>query len=67
METDDFISLIKFKKGMPREKALSQVKTKGYTEKYQGKGKKTVLIGIGFSSAEKNVIEFLWKEGEQPL
>ncbi len=60
VETEDFIYLIEFKVDMPKEKALAQIKTKGYAEKYQGKGKKTVLIGIGFSSAEKNVTEFVW-------
>ncbi len=47
---------------MPEEKALGQIKAKGYTEKYQTKGKKIVLIGIGFSSKEKNVTEFVWEE-----
>ncbi len=27
----------------------------------QAKGKKIVLIGIGFSSAERNVTEFVWE------
>ncbi len=47
---------------MDEQKALTQIKTKGYAEKYQGKGKKIVLIGIGFSSTEKNVTEFVWEE-----
>ncbi len=47
---------------MPGEKALEQIKAKGYAEKYQAKGKKIVLIGIGFSSEEKNVTEFVWEE-----
>ncbi len=44
---------------MPKEKALAQIKTKGYAEKYRAKGKKIVLIGIGFSSEERNVTEFV--------
>ncbi len=32
---------------------LAQVKSNGYTEKYQGRGKKIILPGIGFSSNEK--------------
>ncbi len=47
---------------MPEEKALAQIKAKGYAEKYQAKGKKIMMIGIGFSSEEKNVTEFLWEE-----
>ncbi len=62
VETDDVIYLIEFKVDMPEKKALVQIKTKGYAEKYQAKGKKIVLIGIGFSSNERNVIEFVWEE-----
>ncbi len=58
VETDDFIYLIEFKVDMPEEEALAQIKDRGYAEKYQVKGKKIVLIGIGFSSTEKNVTEF---------
>ncbi len=59
VETGDFIYLIEFKVDMPTEKALAQIKARGYAEKYQAKGKKIVLIGIGFSREEKNVTEFL--------
>ncbi len=62
VETDDTIYLIEFKVDMPEEKALAQIKARGYAEKYQTKGKKNVLIGIGFSSTEKNVTEFVWEE-----
>ncbi len=63
VEMADTIYLIEFKVDMPEETALSQIKTKGYAEKYQAKGKKIVLIGIGFSSEEKNVTECIWEEG----
>ncbi len=59
VETDDFIYLIEFKVDMPEAKALAQIKAKGYAEKYQSKGKKIMLIGIAFSSEERNVTEFL--------
>ncbi len=62
VEMDGTIYLIEFKVDMPQEKALSQIKSKGYAEKYQSKGKKIVLIGIDFSSEEKNVAEFVWEE-----
>ncbi len=62
VEMDHTIYLIEFKVDMPKEKALAQIKTKGYAEKYQVKGKRIVLIGIGFSSQEKNVTEFIWEE-----
>ncbi len=62
VETDDFIYLIEFKVDMPEAKALAQIKARNYAEKYQSKGKKIVLVGIGFSSAERNVTEFVWEE-----
>ncbi len=62
VETDETIYLIEFKVDMPRQKALEQIKTKGYAQKYQARRKKIVLIGIGFSSEEKNVTEFVWEE-----
>ncbi len=62
VETGDFIYLIEFKVDMLEEKALAQIKARGYAEKYRAKGKKIVLIGIGFSSEEKNVTEFVWEE-----
>ncbi len=62
VKTGDTIYLIEFKVDMPEEKALAQIKSKGYAEKYQTKGKKIILIGIGFSSEEKNVTDFLWEE-----
>ncbi len=61
VETDDTIYLIEFKVDMPKENALAQIKAKRYEEKYQTKGKKIVRIGIGFSSPEKNVTEFVWE------
>ncbi len=63
VEMADTIYLIEFKVDMPQQKALEQIKDRGYAEKYQAKGKKIVLIGIGFSSEEKNVTEFIWEEG----
>ncbi len=59
LEMDNTIYLIEFKVDIPEAKALAQIKSNGYAEKYQAKGKKIVLIGIGFSSEEKNVTEFL--------
>ncbi len=61
VETDHIIYLIEFKVDMPQYKALEQLKTKGYAEKYQAKGKKIVLIGIGFSSREKNLTDCVWE------
>ncbi len=61
VEMDELIYLIEFKVDMPGEKALGQIKAKGYPEKYQTTGKEIILIGIGFSSEERNVTEFVWE------
>ncbi len=64
VEMDDTIYLIEFKVDMPGTKPLAQITAKGYLEKYQTKGKKIVLIGIGFSSEERNITDFFWEEEE---
>ena len=45
-----------------KEQALKQIKTKKYHEKYQEKGKTIYIIGIDFSSQEKNVTCFAWEQ-----
>ncbi len=62
VEMEDTIYLIEFKVDMPEEKALAQIKGRGYSEKYRIKGKKIILIGIGFSSEKRNIMDFLWEE-----
>lgn len=44
-------------------KALQQIKDMNYAQKYQKDGKDIYLIGINFSSAEKNISEFEWEMG----
>ncbi len=62
VEMDDTIYLIEFKADMPEAEALSQIKAKGYAEKYRVKGKKIVLIVIRFSSKGRNITGFLWEK-----
>ena len=40
-------------------KALEQIKTKGYQEQF--KGREIYLIGVEFSSEERNITQFAWK------
>lgn len=61
VDMEDTIYLIEFKLDQAGA-ALEQIKSRNYHEKYMTKGKKIVLIGIGFSSKEKNVTEFVWEE-----
>jgi hypothetical protein len=44
-------------------KALQQIKDMNYAQKYQNSGKDIYLVGINFSSAEKNISEFAWEMG----
>ncbi len=62
VETYEIIYLIEFKVDIPQEEALAQIRSRGYAEKYQTRGKRILPIGIGFSSEEKNVTEFVWEE-----
>ncbi len=43
-------------------KALAQLKEKGYHKKYEGKSKEIYLIGIEFSSGERNLKGFFWEK-----
>ena len=45
------------------EAALQQIDEKGYAEKYRLDGRPLVKVGISFSSAERNIVD--WKS--QPL
>ncbi len=45
-----------------KEDPLKQIKEKGYFEKYRGKVKEIYLIGINFSSEEKNIVSHKWEK-----
>lgn len=55
------VFVIEFKVDMSAEAALHQIETKKYYEKYQDKGKPVYLIGIHFTSKEKNISQFEYK------
>ena len=46
----------------PEGKALSQLKEKGYAEKYKNKCREIYLIGVEFSKKEKNIVNFEWEK-----
>ena len=58
------IVIIEFKVDK-KEQALAQIKTKKYYEKYQTEAKNNgqvlYIVGICFSSQEKNITEFNWE------
>ncbi len=46
----------------PEGNALSQLKEKGYFQKYLNKCQEIYLIGVEFSKKEKNIINFEWEK-----
>jgi hypothetical protein len=58
LETGKKIYIMEFKIGSEQE-ALAQIKEMKYYEKYLGKGKDIVLMGIGFDPEERNIGNYL--------
>ncbi len=56
----DHIYIFEFKMDQPAAEAISQIKEKGYALPYLNAGKPITLIGINFSRAERNIVE--WAE-----
>ena len=57
---DDLYYIIELKLDESAEEALKQIKEKKYYEKYEKKGNNIHLLGINFSSKERNITD--WKE-----
>jgi hypothetical protein len=51
------VNIFEFKLDGDKDKALRQIKEKGYCEKYQGTGKEIYLFGVEF--AERNLGEWV--------
>ena len=58
----DKVYIIEFKVDGEKGEALRQIKDRKYHEKYLDKYNKIYLVGIEFSSKEKNVVNFEWEE-----
>ena len=59
VESKDKVFIIEFKANQSAEKAVAQIKEKGYADKYKLQDKQIILIGINFSTEEKNISEHL--------
>ncbi|MGA1863409.1 ATP-binding protein [Deferribacter thermophilus] len=57
----DKIYILEFKVDSKKGEALKQIKEKGYAQKYLNEGKQIYLVGIEFSSEEKNIVNFEWE------
>ena len=58
LEVGNKIYILEFKMGSESE-ALAQIKEMKYYEKYLGKGKEIVLVGIGFDQEKRNIGNYL--------
>lgn len=43
---------------LPEGKAIKQLKTQGYADKYRASGKPIHLVGVEFSSAQRQIVAF---------
>ncbi|ADR19971.1 ATP-binding protein [Calditerrivibrio nitroreducens] len=61
----DKIYIMEFKVDGAKGEALSQIKQKNYAQKYMDRGKDIYLVGIEFSSSERNIVNFEWEKLER--
>ncbi len=54
LETEKKIYIMEFKMGTA-QKAMNQIKEKKYYEKYLGRTKEIILVGVGFDSQKRNI------------
>ena len=54
------VTKLKVKNGKP--KALEQIKTKNYHQKYLSNQKNIYLIGIEFDEEDRNIVDFQWEK-----
>ena len=62
VEVKEAIYIFEFKLNKSAEEALKQIYDNKYYEEYLGSNKKIILIGINFSSKERSVADYLFKE-----
>lgn len=62
IEFKDKVYIFEFKYDKPCQEALDQIISKGYADKYKGKGKDVIMVGVGFNRGEK-IIEYCVGDG----
>ncbi len=60
LRAEGHLYIFEFKKDRSADEALSQIRETGYAEQFAGKGGTVHLVGISFSSKERNIAD--WKE-----
>ena len=58
MHFTDKVYVLEFKCNQSAAMALTQIKARGYAERYRGRGKRVILVGINFHTTTRNVGEW---------
>ena len=58
IETRERFYIFEFKCNQDSNKAIQQIKEKKYYEPYKNRGKEIILIGINFSTEERNIADY---------
>jgi hypothetical protein len=59
---NDKIYILEFKVDGSKGEALQQIKEKHYADKYLNESSQIYIVGIEFSSEEKNIVNFQWEK-----
>ncbi len=59
LETDNYVYIFEFKRDVSAAQALKQINSQGYATPYAADKRKLYKIGVNFSSAERNISEWM--------
>lgn len=59
VETDRYVYVLEFKRDLPAQKALEQIRKRGYLERYADDPRQKIAVGISFSTNEKRIVSHL--------
>ena len=57
IETREYVYIMEFKLDQSPEKALEQIREKGYADPWRSNPRRKILLGVNFSSEERNIPE----------
>ena len=60
---NDYVYIFEFKIDQDAQTALQQINVKNYAGRFKMDGKRIIKVGVSFSSAEKNIVEWTEEEG----
>ena len=58
----EYVYLFEFKIDQDAQTALAQINTKNYAGRFKMDNRKVIKIGVSFSSAEKNIVDWVAEE-----